>query len=382
MATQAKRSWSGWNSLTAPFTVPTETAPLYSGGRDLAKQSKDIGGLQQLKRSIREKTPDNLYIFHGDETFLLHHYLNELHKILLDDLTESFNYHRFNNENFELSALEAAVENLPMMAEHTMIQVDDIDLFKFSEDQRAKTAEILADIPEYCTLVFTYETIPWKPDKRLKKLWEAISSKGTVVEFAKQDPQELIPWITRHFSAKGKQISRELCGYLIDITGGTMTALSGEIQKIAAYSGAEHIVRADIDAVTEPVLDAVVFQMTDQLGKGQYAAALAKLQQLLKMQQEPLQILGAVGMHFRRISTARVLLDSGKTAADLMDLTGMKQYPAQKTMDSARRFRPEFCAKAAELILETDRSIKTSYDDPQRLLELLILKLAQEACRA
>ena len=147
-------------------------------------------------------------------------------------------------------------------------------------------------------------------------------------------------------------------------------------------SGAEHIVRADIDAVTEPVLDAVVFQMTDQLGKGQYAAALAKLQQLLKMQQEPLQILGAVGMHFRRISTARVLLDSGKTAADLMDLTGMKQYPAQKTMDSARRFRPEFCAKAAELILETDRSIKTSYDDPQRLLELLILKLAQEACRA
>lgn len=348
----------------------------------MAKQSKDIGGLQQLKQSIREKTLENLYIFHGDETFLLHHYLNELRKILLDDLTESFNYHRFNNENFELSALAAAVENLPMMAEHTLVQVDDIDLFKFSEDQRIKTAEILSDIPEYCTLVFTYETTPWKPDKRLKKPWEAISSKATIVEFAKQDPHELIPWITRHFAAKGKQISRELCSYLIDITGGTMTALSGEIQKIAAYSGAEHIVRADIDAVTEPVLDAVVFQMTDQLGKGQYAAALAKLQQLLKMQQEPLPILGAVGLHFRRISTARILLDNGKTVNDLVNLTGMKPYPAQKTMDSARRFPAEFCAKATELILETDRSIKTSYDDPHRLLELLILQLAQEARHA
>lgn len=382
MDTQVNRFWTAWKNMIVSFTVPTRTAPLYLGGRDLAKQTKDIDALQQLKRSVREKDPENLYIFHGDETFLMHHYLNELHKILLDELTESFNYHRFNNETFDLSSLIAAVENLPMMAEHTLVQVDDIDLFKLSEDHRAKVVEMLSDIPEYCTLVFTYETTPWKPDKRLKKLWEAISANGMVVEFAKQDPRELVPWITRHFAAKGKQISRELCTYLIDITGGTMTALSGEIQKIAAYSGADHIVRSDIDAVTEPVLDAVVFQMTDMLGQGQYAAALSKLQQLLKMQQEPLAILGAVGLHFRRISTARILIDNGKTASDLMKMTGLSNYPAQKTMDAARRFQRPFCAKAAELILETDRQIKTSFDDPNRLLELLILQLAQEARRA
>lgn len=348
----------------------------------MAKQTNEVDEVQQLKKSIREKTPENLYVFHGDETFLMHHYLNELRKILVDDLTESFNYHRLNNENFDLSTLAAAVENLPMMAEFTMVQVDDIDIFKLTEDQRTKMIEILCDIPEYCTLVFTYETTPWKPDKRLKKLWDAISGKGRIVEFAKQEPRELVPWVTRHFAAKGKQISKDLCVYLIDITGGTMTALSGEIQKIAAYSGADYIVRADIDAVTEPVLDAVVFQMTDMLGQGQYAAALNKLQQLLKMQQEPLSILGAVGLHFRRISAARVLMDNGKSATDLMKMTGLSNYPAQKTMDAARRFQRSFCSKAAELILETDRKIKTSFDDPDRLLELLVLQLAQEARRA
>lgn len=345
----------------------------------MAKQNKDTGSFQQLKRSIRDNSPENLYIFYGDETFLLHHYLNELHKLLMDDLTEAFNYHRFNNENFDLAAFAAAVENLPMMAERTMVQVDDIDLFKLSEDHRNKLIGILTDLPEYCTLVFTYETVLWKPDKRQKKLWEAIDGNGCIVEFAKQEPRELIPWITRHFAAKGKSISKDLCGYLIDITGGTMTALSGEIQKIAAFSGAEHIVRADIDAVTEPVLDAVVFQMTDLLGQGKYAAALSKLQQLLKMQQEPLAILGAVGNHFRRISVARILMDHGKTASELMKLCSMSSYPAQKTMDAARRFQSSFCAKAAELVLETDRRIKTSYDEPERLLELLILQLAQEA---
>ena len=92
-----------------------------------------------------------------------------------------------------------------------------------------------------------------------------------------------------------------------------------------------------------------------------------------------MSILGAVGNHFRRVSAARILMDSGKTASDLMKLYGMSSYPAQKTMDAARRFPQKFCAKASELVLETDRKLKTSYDDQSRLLELLILQLAQEA---
>ena len=48
------------------------------------------------------------------------------------------------------------------------------------------------------------------------------------------------------------------------------------------------------------------------------------------------------------------------------------------TLAAARRFTPEFCRRAAELVLETDYKIKTSYDDPERLLELLLLQLAQE----
>ena len=92
-------------------------------------------------------------------------------------------------------------------------------------------------------------------------------------------------------------------------------------------------------------------------------------------------ILGAIGGHFRRISAARTLLDNGRSASDLAKLCGLPDYPARKTMDAARRFRPEFCAKAAELVMETDYKMKTSFDQPERLLELLVLQLAQEARR-
>ena len=202
-----------------------------------------------------------------------------------------------------------------------------------------------------------------------------------IVEFEKQNQRELISWVSRHFLARGKRISNDLCAYLIDITDGTMTSLSGEIQKICAYSGTDEIKKSDIDAVTEPVLDAVVFQMTDLLSDGNYGQALVKLQQLLKMQQEPIQILGAVGGHFRRISTARTLLDNGRTATELAKLYGIQDYPARKSMEAARKFRPEFCKRASELVLETDYRMKTSFDEQERLLEMLLLQLAQEARR-
>ena len=345
----------------------------------MAKPNNGPDELSRLKAAIKNQSPERLYIFHGEEVFLLRHYLSELQKKLIDELTQDFNAHRFTQETFSVQDFSDAVEALPMMAERTFVQVDEIDLFKMNETDREKMISVLSDIPDYCTVVFTHEIVEWKPDKRLKKLWDAISKHGTIVEFAKQSQRDLIAWIQRHFAGHKKRISSELCVYLIDITGGTMTALLGEIQKIAAYSGADTIVKADIDAVTEPVLDAVVFQMTDLLGLGKYGEAMLKLQTLLKMQEEPIAILGAVGGHFRRISTARTLMDCGKNADELMRLTGMKDYPARKAMGAAKNFSAKFCRKAAELILETDYKMKTSFDDQERLLELLVLELSQEA---
>lgn len=345
----------------------------------MAKKTEVNDGLSQLKADIKSKNPGRLYFFYGEESFLLNHYLTSLRNLLLDPLTESFNYHRMNSESFDLRLFADAVDNLPMMAPNSLVQIDDVDLFKMNEADRTRICEILSDIPDYCTVVFTYLTVQWKPDKRIKKLWDVIDAEGTIVEFAKQNQKDLVAWIGRHFAARGKRISSELCVYLIDLTGGTMTALSGEIDKLCAYSGSDEIVRADIDAVVEPVLDAVVFQMTDLLSEGAYGKSLLKLRQLLQMQQDPILILGAIGGQFRRLGTARTLIDCGKNSFDLQKLCGIPDYPARKNMEAARRLSLEFCRKAVELVVEADYKLKTSFDDPERILELLLMTLAMEA---
>ncbi len=346
----------------------------------MAKEKLPVHSVSELRKMLKEGQYDRLYIFFGEELFLLNHYLQQLKKALVDELTESFNYHKLTQENFNIRDFSDAVESLPMMAEHTFVWVDDIDIFKLNEDEREKIQQTLSDIPDYCTVLFTYETVEWKPDGRFKKLYQAVMDNAFQVEFPKQEARDLIPWITRHFSANKKTITPDLCSYLIDLTGGTMTALAGDIAKICAYSGADAIVKSDIDAVVEPILDVMVFQMTDMLSAGQYSQALQKLQLLLKMQEKPIAILGAIGNHLRQLAAARVLMDSGESYQKLSRLfPRTPDFVCRKLSGACKRFSHQFYKRSAELVLEADRSLKTSVSEPGRLLEMLIMELAQEA---
>lgn len=343
----------------------------------MAKKQSGNAGFEQLKNDLKQKTPACFYVLYGEEDYLRRYYTGQLKKQLLNELTEDFNFHCMTAENFSLQTLSDSLEALPMMAERSMVLVEDVELFDLPGSEREKLTALLADVPEYCCLVLTYTD--FKPDRRKKKLWDAIEKNAVLVEFLYQTESDLRAWIARHFRSAQKQISTELCSYLLQQCGLSMTRLDGEIQKICAFSGAETVVRADIDAVVEPTLDAVVFQLTDALAQRNFSTALARLHMLLKMQTEVIPIVAAVGAQMRRLNAAKILQAEGKGAQELAAVCGVASYAAGKIMILSRYFSEHFCRKAMLLCCRTDYQIKTSYDTPERLAETLILALAEEA---
>ena len=75
----------------------------------MAKAQPSDSGLQELKTELKQKKLGRLYFFHGEETFLLNHYLTQMRKLALDPLTESFNYHRLNQETFDMQSYRQTV---------------------------------------------------------------------------------------------------------------------------------------------------------------------------------------------------------------------------------------------------------------------------------
>ena len=338
------------------------------------KQEEPLStGAIRFKDDLKQKNPGKFYVIYGEEDYLCRHYFQELQKLLLDDLTADFNFHKLTVENFSLQLFNDSLETLPMMSERTLVQVDEVDLFALDTGDQDGIITMLNDIPEHCCLVMTYQN--FKTDKRKKKLWDAIEKNAILAEFHYQDGRELISWITRHFRQMGKTIHPSLCDYLRELCSSSMTRLLSEIRKIADYSGSQEIVKADIDAVVEPTLEGVVFDITNALADRDFDRAMEKLHVLFKMTEEPIPIVGAIAAQIRRLYGAKVL----KNADELGRIYGLSPRAAAYTMTQARRFSQGFCEQAVLLCRDTDLKLKSTKDDPEGLVEHLILQLAQEA---
>ena len=336
------------------------------------KSKPDTSGFEKLKKDLSAGRPDRLYIFHGEETYLRDHYLGRLREAVLTGGLGEFNRHDLSAKDMSPHALEEAVDCLPMIAERTLIEVTDFDLFKAGEKE--EYIRILSNLPDYCCLVFLYDVLEYKPDARTK-LAQAVKAHGTAVNFARQSPRELADWVRRHFKAQGKDIDPRLCEELIFLCGDLMHSLQQEVGKIAAYAKGDKITRADIEAVATPQLSAVVFRIADAIGEKNFDRAAAILGELYQMQKSPYEIMGAFGKQMRQLYSARLALDRQKNAAWVAGLWGMR-YPADRLLVSARRFSLQWCRRAVVRCAQTDLAMKSTGQDAKELMTTLLLELA------
>ena len=338
------------------------------------EKNEKLPGYEELHRQVQSGSVGNVYIFQGEETYLMQQAVAELQALLVPPGFEEFNYHRLSGKGLTVQEVTEAVEAMPMMAEHTFVTVTDMDIFKLDEPQRTALTALLGDFPEYCTLVFLYRQIPYKKDARLKKLASALAEHAQEIEFAQQGQQKLFRWVRRRFAAMDKEIDDNAVEHLLFTCGSLMDGLVPEIAKIGAYAKGKRITVADIDAVADPVLDAEVFQMTDAVAAGKYDRAA----ELLRMQEEPIRILAALGKMLRQLYTARLAIDGGKDRVWLKDLWRMKSdYPARKLLDSARNVRRDWCREAVKRCQVLDRRMKSERNmDSEGELKLLLMELA------
>ena len=342
------------------------------------EKNEKLPGYEELHRQVQSGSVGNVYIFQGEETYLMQQAVAELQALLVPPGFEEFNYHRLSGKGLTVQEVTEAVEAMPMMAEHTFVTVTDMDIFKLDEPQRTALTALLGDFPEYCTLVFLYRQIPYKKDARLKKLASALAEHAQEIEFAQQGQQKLFRWVRRRFAAMDKEIDDNAVEHLLFTCGSLMDGLVPEIAKIGAYARGKQVTVADIDAVADPVLDAEVFQMTDAGAAGKYDRAAELLAELLRMQEEPIRILAALGKMLRQLYTARLAIDGGKDRVWLKDLWRMKSdYPARKLLDSARNVRRDWCREAVKRCQVLDRRMKSERNmDSEGELKLLLMELA------
>lgn len=339
----------------------------------MTHKSKKDDGYKKLAESIKTGDIGKLYIFHGDERYLLERSLSDLRRCLCPYGLSGFNYKRFEGKNISADLLEEAVDALPSFASRTLIEIHDFDIFK--SDNKQHLLKILSELPDYVCVLLVYTSMIFKPDRRVKADAELLKL-AEVIEFSVQEQDKLVKWIRLHFRDAGKNIAVKDAEYLAFITGGYMSVLYGEIGKTAAYAKGDTVTRADIDAVVVPILDTVAYKLTDAIARREHAGALTIMDELLQMKEAPHKLLFSIALKMRQLLAARVLIENRLGKNELMDICSIKhEFQARSLIDTARVMTLEKCRDAVLHCSQTAYDLNSSPEPEARLTEL-ILKLA------
>lgn len=343
----------------------------------MAKKEEQLN-YRAILQELRTDGAKNLYLLWGQEEYLREQFLGEIKKQCLPGGEDEFSYKRLNGPDIDLLELRNAVDSVPFMTDRTVVEVRGVDLNKIKDAKADTFAEIIGDIPDFCTLVFVQDAA-FEPDGRLK-LIKAFKKIGREIKFTAQSQGALVDWVVRRFAAGGKRIAPSDAQHLIFVSGGLMTRLIPEIEKVSAFASADTVTKSDIEAVAHHIPEARIFDMTDCIAARDNDGAARILAELLADRENvPIMLLATIGRQMRQLLIARVSIDNGLGKSYVEETAGIKfGFLVDKLMTSARKFTAEQLERAVSLCCEADYAMKSTGGDDTAILKDVVLRIAAE----
>lgn len=235
-----------------------------------------------------------IYLFYGEETYLLETKLKKIKKDF-GELIQGINYIQIDDTNVDelISDLETPAFGFPkkfIIAKNTGLFKKEKKTTSRSKTKTSKTsddekttkkkkglAEEKLPLPEKIAkyiqendkeIIETAELIFIEEEVDKNALYQTIEKVGEVKEFTLLKLPELVANLKKIAVAYQVNIDDSTAKYLVECCGTSMQDLINEVRKLIEYKGAGgNINREDIDKLCIKQIQAVIFDLTDNLGK-------------------------------------------------------------------------------------------------------------------
>lgn len=224
------------------------------------------------------------------------------------------------------------------------------------------------EMKESVLLVFVEEEV------EKNELYKTIEKFGVVQAFEEEKPAQIVTRLKQICQAYGVKADQPTLLYLVEMCGTNMQDLINEIRKLIEYAGkGGTITKEAIDLLCVRKMDAVIFQLTDYLGKKKFGNAFGVLKDL-KYQKEPTQkILITLYNHFKKLYITKKAIELGKQ--DLVSVLNLKpnqEFLVSKYKMQASRFQTSNLRNLLEDLANLDYQSKQGTVDIDIGLEVTL----------
>lgn len=250
--------------------------------------------------------------------------------------------------------IQAAAETMPFFDELRVVVATEFDA-----DTANALEGYIKSVPETTALVFVR---PGKPPVT-NPLYKAVANLDRVVSFDPLTDTQLNNFLQNRAKKNGIVLDESAANHMIAYLGSDLGALENTLLMLGAYVGFGNRVTAKtVDALVQKPSEAKVFDVMNLLWAGNKKDGMRKLTELVNDPSE--NAFGLATMFSRNVRTiinVKQLLLRGKNEAQIAQTLGMKPYPAQKSVASAKK------RSYAQLVEMMDAFINVEWNQKQGL---------------
>jgi len=318
----------------------------------------------------------NLYLFCGPEELNKREALATLRRNILPPGLEGLNDVTLDGATAQ--AIIDCAETLPVMCDKRIVVVRDwapllSGKSKNEEAEVERFAGWMKDMPDSCIVVF-YMT--QEIDAR-KKLAALLKKREGYVEFSYLSGSVLLKWCNQRLKPLNKKIASEALEELTLRAGQDLTRISGELDKLHAYSAdRSEISVQDVRALVAPSPEYSVFIILNHLLDGKLAEAVEVTNSVLHGAANAVRIIAMFESQLRINAHMKYALENNANMAETQKLLGVTEYRAKHILRQIRPFSAERLKDAYLACVQADQDIKSGKIQDRAALDLLMLKLS------
>lgn len=325
-----------------------------------------------LRRALREKKLEPLYLLHGTEDFQ-----RDIAARTVTDLAlrgaplREFNDISYSLANTEVSQAIAAAEQLPMLAARRVVRLT--EAHKVNESDEETILRYLARPVDSSIVVFVADEL----DKR-RRLTKALLEHCYAVEFPRLKGRELSEWVKKRVRELKSAMDDRTLTHFINLVGDDLRTLTNELQKLATAALPSNVITWElVEELTGRSRELSNFELTDYLLARNRKSAWRTLQQLFEDKAEPLMLLGLLSSQYHRLLLGKELLNANAPHDELFRQISMPYSKREEFLATVKRASVGQLTHSLQSIAAADFAIKTSQGTPRLQLEMLVAELTR-----
>ena len=320
----------------------------------------------ELERDLKKAGVRPAYLLLGGEPLLRDDALAAIRSVVLEGAAADFNLDRLSGDTATPAALEDAARSLPVMARRRLVVLSEPE--KKRGGAKALTDALAALVKDLRGQDQTVLVVTATRADRRARWVKAFGEPAVVLDCdPPKNARSVAAFVKREASRQGLELESGAAELLAERIGPQLLMLRQEIAKASLLAGpGERITRSQVEISSSQLAEQPIWDLTDAIGAGRKADAVALLSRMLAAGAASPAILGTLAGHFRKLARLR---GGGPVAGP--------PFVVKKLEKQARRYTESRLLACLRAIHEADTALKgASALRPELSLERLVIGLS------